>query len=371
MNQSLDWSLERGFIRVVVILAIFIAILYFLRGVLLPFILGAAIALPLNYVCTFLENRGRSRNASAAIVVVGLTGILLLTVVIIIPFLITGLISFFENFPVYANNIFQWVSNILPTFGITLEQARESVDQFIANNASSITSWASNLLLSAWQGGSALFNYISLLLVTPVVVFYILKEWYSIRNNIKSLIPVRSRQIVVAEFKEAESVLSGFIRGQIIVSTTLAIFYGVTLQLIGLNFGFGFGILAGFISAIPVLGGVISLSVVLFAAVVQFAFADEWVRLAAVPIAMFAGQILENSFLTPRLIGERINVHPVWLIFGVLAAGSLFGIIGVIVAVPVTALAGVLIRFMLSLYKNSSIYQIKESDSIAAHRANN
>ena len=207
---------------------------------------------------------------------------------------------------------------------------------------------------SLWSGGQALVSLFSLLVITPVVVFYILVDWDRMVATIDGWVPVGQRDTVRGLAGEIDRAIAGFLRGQSLVCLFLGLWYGIGLSLIGLNFGFLIGICAGVLSFIPYVG---SLTALVLAAVISIVQGwPSWLLFFLAMGVVGTGQFLEGNVLTPRLVGASVGLHPVWLMFSLFAFGSLFGFTGLILAVPVSAMIGVLCRFALRRYLESPLY---------------
>jgi predicted PurR-regulated permease PerM len=202
--------------------------------------------------------------------------------------------------------------------------------------------------------GEALITLVSLLVVTPIVAFYMLLDWHKMIATIDNLIPPRNREIVRTLTRQIDAAVAGFLRGQSLVCLCLGIWYGVGLSLIRLNFGLLIGISAGALSFIPYVGSLTALILSSVVAIVQGW--PDWRLLAMSLFVILVGQFLEGNILSPKLVGESAGLHPVWLIFALLAFGSLFGFTGVITAVPFAAAAGVILRFAMQRYRESNFY---------------
>src|ERR1700730_3014861 len=214
--------------------------------------------------------------------------------------------------------------------------------------------WAASFLKSLLTRGEALISLISLLVVTPVVVFYMLLDWDKMIATIDGLVPLRHRETVRELAREIDTAMAGFMRGQALVCLFLGAWYGIGLSLIGLNFGLLIGITAGILSFIPYVGSLTAL--ILSSTVATVQDWPQW-RLLAMSVGVFLiGQFLEGNILSPKLVGESVGLHPVWLIFALLAFGSLFGFTGLITAVPFAAAAGVILRFAVRRYRESNLY---------------
>ncbi len=215
--------------------------------------------------------------------------------------------------------------------------------------------WVGKLVQNLWSSGVGLLNILSLIFISPVVSFYLLRDWDRIVAKVDTWFPRKHAMTIRNIIYDIDTTLSGYIRGQIHVCLFLAIFYASGLMIVGLNFGLVIGVLTGLFAFIPYVGLLIGMAIGL--GVAFFQFEGEWLNIIAVFGVFMIGQALEGSLITPKLVGDKVKLHPVWIIFGLLAGGSLFGFTGVILAIPVTAILGVLIRFLLQSYLKSGYYQ--------------
>lgn len=333
---------------------VFIAILWLLRDMLLPFVAGMVIAYFLDPVADRFERWGAPRWLATVLVllifVIALTFILLL----ILPAISAQIADLVANLPRYAD----WVRNrLVPLIGRILEDLSGDEGVKLPNIASdyagSAVGWLGSVLRSIVSGGVALFDILSLMIVTPIVAFYLLRDWDRMTALIDSWLPLEHAETIREQVREVDHTLAGFIRGQATVCLILGVFYALGLSLVGLNFGLVIGLLAGFLSFVPYVGSVIGFVASVGIAIVQF---GDPVMVGLVAAIFFVGQAVEGNFLTPKLVGGRIGLHPVWVIFALLAGASLFGFLGVLLAVPVAAVIGVLVRFALGRYLDSRFY---------------
>jgi len=220
--------------------------------------------------------------------------------------------------------------------------------------AGTIIEWITRALAGIWSGGVAFVRLLSLVVITPVVAFYLLRDWDRIVAYIDSLLPRASAPTIREQATKIDETIAGFVRGQASVCLVLAGYYALSLTLVGLQFGLLVGLGAGLISFIPYLGASDGIIVALAIAYAQYA---EWTPIVVVAAIFLVGQVAESYVLTPKLVGDRVGLHPVWIIFALLAGGALFGFTGVLLAVPVAAMIGVLIRFGVLRYKESSLYE--------------
>jgi len=234
-----------------------------------------------------------------------------------------------------------------------LDKVRENISGIAKNGAKVFTGLLGNL----WSGSLAFFNVLSLLVITPVVAFYLLRDWDLIVARIDSWLPRGSATVIREQFHNIDQTLAAFVRGQATVCLVLSMFYGIGLSMIGLKSGLLVGIGAGFISFIPYVGASIGLSIGLAIALFQF---PDLLPIMLVVGVFITGQTAESYVLTPQLVGDRVGLHPVWIIFALLAGGALFGFTGVLIALPVAAVIGVLVRFSVDQYLASPLYTGKE-----------
>ncbi len=349
-------SLQRQMMFWVGALAAFILFLIVFRTVLLPFIAGMAVAYALDPIADWFERRGIGRMAASLIILVIFVVLLVLMFVLFVPILANQLAGLIERIPSYAQQLQALANSLLSTrigelFRVDAAQLQNSMGQLMSQAAS----WLSTLLKSLWSGGSALIDIVSLLVVTPVVAFYMLVDWDRMMARIDSWIPRDHVETVRMLARDADSAIAGFVRGQGLVCLILGSFYGIGLAVLGLNFGLLIGIAAGILSFIPYVGTTIGFVVSVGVAIVQFW--PDWYWVGAVVGVFLVGQFFEGNILQPRLVGASVGLHPVWLMFALFAFGVLFGFVGLLIAVPASAAIGVLVRFMIARYLTSPIYR--------------
>jgi predicted PurR-regulated permease PerM len=342
-----------------------VLLLWLFSGVLLPFAAAGALGYLLNPVVDRLERVGFNRLGATLFIMACLVLVLVLISVLIVPVLWRQLASFIEAMPAYAVKLQGLISaaseNFEKQYGGTLlnrlglgTQAGPDLGNATNNLVAQATQWAASFLNSILTRGAALINLVSLLVITPIVAFYMLLDWDKMIATIDDLIPPRNRETVRMLARQIDAALAGFLRGQSLVCLCLGIWYGVGLSLIGLNFGLLIGLSAGALSFVPYVGSLTAL--VLSSAVAIVQDWPDW-RLLAMSLGVFLiGQFLEGNILSPKLVGESVGLHPVWLIFALLAFGSLFGFTGLITAVPFAAAAGVILRFAVQRYRESNLY---------------
>ncbi|MEF0939245.1 AI-2E family transporter [Rhizobium sp. BR 362] len=348
-------SLKRQVIFWVIVLVVFIVFLYLFSSILLPFIAGMSVAYFLDPVADRLERIGLSRFMATVVILVAFVLVFALALTIFIPIIINQFNDFIQHIPGYVQQFQKFIAHtqttMLPAW--IRDQLGAIKDNF-SNILSEGLSFVGGLFAQIWSSGKALVNIISLMIVTPVVAFYILLDWDRMIAKVDAWIPRDHVSTVRQIAREVDQAIAGFIRGQGSLCIILGVYYGVGLSLVGLNFGLLIGLFAGMISFIPYVGSLVGLFLALSVALVQFWPDYLWVGLTLA--VFFTGQFLEGNVLQPKLVGESVGLHPVWLMFALFAFGALFGFVGLLIAVPAAAACGVLVRFALSRYLQSDLY---------------
>jgi predicted PurR-regulated permease PerM len=340
-------------------LAVFILVLWLLSEILLPFIAGLAIAYLLTPLTDRLQRMGLHRLGAALLIITVVVLAFVIVILLIAPILAGQLWSFIANIPGYVTKLQTLLSDQSLPWVQKLLGAGFSPDKSISELATQGVGWLTTFLKSLWSGGRALVSLFSLIVVTPVVAFYLIYDWHRMIATVDGWVPVRQRATVRQLAHEIDAAIAGFVRGQSAVCLILGSFYAVALTLCGLNFGLLIGLISGLITFIPYVGSMTGLILSLGVAVAQFW--PEYTSILIVLGVFLVGQFLEGNVLAPKLVGESVGLHPVWLIFALLAFGYLFGFVGLLVAVPLAATIGVLVRFALRRYLESSLYTGKPS----------
>lgn len=323
-----------------------LAMLVVLRGILLPFAVGMVLAYLLVPAVDRLERAGFHRGLAAMILVlllaVGFVGVLL----VMLPALVGELRFFVDEFPrtvtrvqaLMADTSRPWLHKVM---GQEL-RIEESATQAMSTMGSA---WLGELLRSAWSGGKALFSLLSLLVVVPIVSIYLLIGWARMIATIDGWLPATHREDIHALGREIHDTVAGFVRGQVVICLVLAVFYAAALRLVGLDHAILIGLTAGLISFVPYLGAGAGLVVAMCVAVAQFW--PDWTPLAIVAGIFLLGETLADYVLSPRIIGSRVRLNPVWLMFTLFAFGYLFGFVGLLIAIPLAASLGVVLRYAI------------------------
>ena len=333
---------------------VFFLLVYLFRDILTPFVAGLLVAYFLDPLADKLENAGLNRTLSVSVITLAFFILSVLLLMAALP-LIAGQISgFMERLPGYIAVIERSVKPVVRDYlGNLAPEQMEGLIATVKNNALNALQITANVGRGLLSGGVELLSVLSLLFITPVVSFYLLKDWDQIVARVDCWLPKTHAQDIRACIREIDTTIAGFVRGQATVCMILGIGYGLALSLVGLEFGFLIGLFTGLFSFIPYVGMLVGLVIGIGVAIAQF---SDWLNIGLVVLVFAVGQGVEGNFLTPKLVGERVNLHPVWVMFALLAGGMVFGFIGLLLAVPVAACIGVLIRRGLRSYLSSSLY---------------
>ena len=331
--------------------AVFFALLWLLSDVILPFVLGAAIAYLLDPIADWLQRRGLSRIAATVVITIFALLAVVFLLLLVIPTLVEQTADLLAVMPELVRNVQTWLTTRFPDLLDSESQLRQSLQDFAAMIQARGAEFVETVLSSA----VSLVNVLVLIVIVPVVTFYLLLDWDNLVARIDALLPRDHAPTVRKLAADIDRTLSSFVRGQGTVCLILGIYYAVALALVGLNFGLVVGFIAGALTFIPyvgaLVGGVLAIGLALFQ------FWGDWWWIVAVWAIFQSGQFVEGNILTPNLVGSSVGLHPVWLIFALSAFGALFGFVGLLVAVPVAAIIGVLVRFALERYRESLLYR--------------
>ncbi len=332
----------------------FFVFLFLIRSILLPFVLGILTAYFLDPAIDKLEQKRLSRSLATFLVTAAFFLTVTFAIILITPLIadqLSGLLAVLPEYVAAFNHTYgEQFSRLLG--GLPPEQV-EGIRQAAANISSSMFKWLGDFVAGIFQSGLIVVNLLSLVLITPVVAFYLLRDWDGIVARIHNLLPRPHEAVIRQQLAIIDDTLAGFIRGQLNVCLLLGTYYAIGLSIVGLKFGIVIGLVTGLLVIVPYVGFLVGMVLGLCVAFFQF---GDYNYIIATLCVFLGGQVIEGYFLTPKLVGEKIGLHPVWIIFGMLAGGALFGFVGVLLAVPVTAVAGVLIRFATERYLQSSYY---------------
>jgi predicted PurR-regulated permease PerM len=271
-----------------------------------------------------------------------------------LPVLQRQLVDFLANLPGYFGTVRDWAQPMVERWMEKLDPADvERIENAIGGFSERAIQYVLGLIGSVWAGGMALVGFLGFLFITPVVTFYLLRDWDSLVAKVDGWLPRDQADTIREQARLIDRTLAGFVRGTGLVCICVAAFYGAALSIAGLEFGLVLGVAAGLISFVPYLGHIGGMAIGIALAVLQF---DEGWRIGIIAGIFLIGQAMDGMLLTPKFVGNRVRLHPVWVIFAVLAGGSLFGFVGMLVSLPVAAMIGVLIRFGISRYLTSQLY---------------
>lgn len=339
----------------IAVLIVSALLLRLLAPVLLPFVVGLALAYFVNPLVDFLGRMKIPRWLSALLILIGATCIVGMALIFLLPVLAEQARSLIEAAPAE----FERLRGIVETYARERFGNRSpAVETAVKNMLDSISGALPDLTASVagklWNQGFAAFNFLALMLVTPLVFFYALLDWPKLVARIDSWLPRDHAQQLRGLASEIDERVSAFVRGQGTVCLILAVFYATALSAIGLRYGLLVGLLTGLASFIPFAGWALGLIAASILGIVQYW--PDVMSILLVPSVFLAGQALDAGFLGPKIVGSKVGLHPVWLIFALLTFSYLFGFLGLLVAVPVSAAIGVLVRFGLRTYLASSVY---------------
>jgi predicted PurR-regulated permease PerM len=352
-------STERRIVLWVLVAVAFGTIVYLLRGALLPFVAGMAVAYLLDPLADRLERLGVVRWLAALIIVGGFVIGFVTVLVVLLPTIVDQVTRFVVSIPDLVRNVSYEGQLLLNRVrgGLTAAQQQE-VSAALAQYSTQLAQWLAQIAGRVVSGGAAIFNLLTLILIMPVVAFYLLRDWDLIVARISDLVPYTGGDAIRTILSEIDDRLSGFVRGQALVCLLLGAWYAIGLTLVGLNFGLVVGLAAGALSIIPFVGNIIGLGTSLAIAFTQY---DGWTEPALVAAVFLSGQMLEGNVVSPKIVGDRVGLHPVWLLFAVMAGSTLLGITGALLAVPAAAAIGVIVRFLIQQYRESPLYRAPEA----------
>jgi predicted PurR-regulated permease PerM len=338
------------------VLVLLILAVDLLKDILLPFVAAIVGAYFHNPVADALQARGFKR-AWAATLIVGVVAVLVvLALVLLVPVLaeqvrqlVTALPTETERFKAFVERVGrEWLGPGFPSFQVALDRAIAELSQNWAATAGAI-------MASIWSRGLALVNFVSLMLITPVVVFYLLVDWHPMLARIDEALPRDHAPTIRRLAGDINDAVAAFIRGQGTICMILGVFYAVGLSWAGIDYGLLVGLTTGLLAFIPIVGWLLGLISAATLALVQH-WPDPTPLLKAVAV-LAAGIAIDTAFLSPRFVGQKIGLHPVWMIFALFVFSYLFGVVGTLVAVPLAAAVGVLVRFAVQVYLGSSVYK--------------
>lgn len=345
-SHALFWSLS--FLGV-------IGFIYLFKGILMPFVLGFAVAYLLNPLVNAFGKMGINRGLSALLILGTFLIVLFTSIGLLTPLVYKQSQQFVDDVPGYTESFTQYVEPLVQRASILIgEDNAEHIKSSMKDQSGSAGEIAKKILAGIAAGGQAIFDTISILVLMPIVAYFLMKEWLHITEWAKGLMPRDHKDTILGLLSKIDKKISGFVRGQISVAAILGISYAIALSIAGLKYGFLIGLVAGLISIIPMVGSTVGLVVSVAVAWFQ---AGEWSYVAIIAAIFLFGQLIEGNVLSPKIIGDNVGMHPLWVFFALMAGGSLFGVLGMLIAVPMAAVAGVLLTFAIAQYKLSPYFK--------------
>jgi predicted PurR-regulated permease PerM len=333
--------------------------LYLLQSILMPFLTGLLVAYAMNPAVRRFEKWGISRGFGTGFMILSFFFSIGLLLFIAIPFIQTELLRLAARVPLYGERIMTALKPLLDEASHYIEPNDfERLRSLASTYMGDVITWGIRLLAGILTSSLALANLISLIVITPVVAFYCLRDWSKIVNTIDHWLPRPYEPTLSRLFIEINETIGGFAKGQALVCLVIGAYYSIALTLANLDFSLIVGVVIGVMAFIPYVGAILGFMLSIGIALSQF---SDWSSVGIVAGVFAMGQFLEGYFLIPYFVGDRIGLHPVWVIFALLAGGVLYGFVGILFALPVAAGLGVLLRYALQLYLNSSYYLGKPS----------
>ncbi len=330
---------------------LFFVALWYLGSVLLPFLVGGAVAYFLDPVADRLERWGLSRALATLVISVAAFVLVVLIVLALIPVLVQQLTSLISAAPTLVTEFQAFLIARFPELSDSTSVMRTTLDQI----AQAIQARGATLAQGFVSSVFGVMSWLIFIVVVPVVAFYLLMDWDKLVARIDDLLPRDHAPVVRKLAQEIDRALAGFVRGQVSVCLTLGAYYAAGLMMAGLQFGLVIGAIAGAMTVIPYIGALVGGALAIGFALYQFW--GDWVSIGIIAAVFAFGQFVEGNVLTPRLVGKSVGLHPVWLMFALSLFGGLFGIAGMLVAVPISAAIGVLMRFGIAQYQDSLLYR--------------
>lgn len=330
--------------------------LYAFSGILMPFVAALILAYLLDPLVDWLERRGMSRLVGTCLVLLLFVLLFVVVLLAVVPLMFNQLSALIAKMPDYVGRLQVVLTEqggaLIERFGGP-DRLKEIQGQ-LSSGLGDAARWLGSFVTSLLSGGQAILGLVSLLVLTPVVAFYMILDWDRMVAKLDSWLPLVHRDTIRDLVREMDASVAGFLRGQATICFLLGLFYAIGLSLAGLNFGFVIGIIAGLINFIPFVGSLTGLVLSVGVAIAQFW--PDWTMVVVVIGIFAAGQFIEGNILQPKLLGNAVGLHPVWLMFALLAFGSLFGFVGIMLAVPLAAIIGVLVRFGIRQYLASPLF---------------
>lgn len=335
------------------VFVVLLALLWLLTPILTPFVAAAVIGYMLNPGVDWMARRRIPRALGVLIAIVGVAMLIAALMLVVLPILADELPLLLQRIPVLLAKVEQAASPWLRQMGINVKLDIPALQKAITSRVAFGDGSFTALLTWLRIGGSALMGWAATLFLIPIVLFYVLLDWHGLRQRIADNVPRRWQSLVADMTEEADSLLAQYLRGQLLVMLLLAAYYSITLAIAGFDIALPVGMMTGLLVFIPYIGFGLGMVLAIIAALLQF---DGWYGLISVALIYGFGQFIESFYLTPQLVGERIGLHPLTVIFALLAFGQLFGFVGILLALPASAILSVVFGRLRRHYLNSSFY---------------
>ena len=334
-------------------LAVFVGFVMLFESILLPFLVGLAVAYFLDPICDRLESAGCSRTLATTLVTAGFFLVVALVFALLMPVLYKQAVQFAAQMPDLFERIEAKARPFIESVADLKASNEESFKNMLRDSFGGAAKFLGRLGSQLISGMGAIANMVALLIVTPVVAFYLLRDWDELVSAIDGWLPREHAPKIREQFSLIDETLAGFVRGQFSVCLLLGVFYAIGLTALDLPFGIVVGLATGILSFIPYVGMLAGFGVGLGLAIANF---NDPLYIGLVIVVFVVGQVFEGNYLTPKLVGDRVNLHAVWILFALMGGGALFGFVGILLAVPVASVIGVLVRFTLGQYLASPLY---------------
>lgn len=333
--------------------ALLFLFVWIFKSILLPFVLGIVVAYLLNPMVNALGKRGLNRSVAALAILSCFILVILALMALAVPVLYREVSSLAQDLPDLYDRVMAYMQPYIGRVQDFLGKNGENALAVLQDNAQGALGAGKTILSGIKAGGAALTSLITVIVIMPIVAFFMMQEWPDILRRVRDLLPRQHKDTILDLLARMDRKIAGFIRGQITVAFILGISYAVGLSIAGLNYGFLIGVAAGLFSIIPMVGSTLGLLVAVLVAWLQ---AGDIGYVGIIAGIFLLGQLIEGNFLSPKLIGDSVGLHPLWVFFALMAGGALFGIVGMLIAVPVTAVISVLMAFFIEQYKQSPYY---------------
>jgi predicted PurR-regulated permease PerM len=339
--------------------------MYLVGDILAPFIFGVIVAYFLDPVADKLQDKGVSRTNATLTVLGGFIAVVVGFLFIFAPLFFDQIGDLIAKIPAYVAQLEQKHGEAVKGFLTKIEpDIQNQAKSFAFKFSEEILKFSGTILAGIFSSGAAIFGLFSLVLISPIIAFYLLRDWDLLVKKIDDLLPREKVSVIRKNFVKIDNIISAYIRGQVTVCLVMAVFYSVNLTLVGLNYGFAIGFLTGVLSFVPYVGMAVGAITGLIVAYMEFGFDDGMLLVVAVFVF---GNVIEGNFITPKLVGDKVELHPAWIIFALLAGGTILGFTGVLIAIPVAAVIGVLTRSSVEAYKQSGLYLGYDSMQISSN----